>query len=65
MQRIRTLGEISLSFPTLYENNTALQELIAKVRKLRTLGMSFRDVGRRGGFFIGGLTYLESNKSIQ
>lgn len=49
MQRIRTLAEIPFDFPVFTETLFKYQELREKAKKLRILGMSYREIGRRLG----------------
>lgn len=47
MQRIRTLAEVEFDFPVFTETLFKYQELSEKAKKLRLLGMSLREIGKR------------------
>ena len=49
MQRIRTLSEIEFEMPLLTTTSFKYQELSEKAKKLRKLGMSYRQIGRALG----------------
>lgn len=49
MQRIRTIAETPFDFPVFTETLFKYQEVSEKAKKLRELGMSYREIGRRLG----------------
>ncbi|MEZ4752958.1 MAG: hypothetical protein R3A13_01445 [Bdellovibrionota bacterium] len=49
MQRIRTLSEIEFGVPLLTTTSFKYQELSEKAKKLRKLGMSYRQIGEALG----------------
>ncbi|RIL12308.1 MAG: hypothetical protein DCC75_00660 [Proteobacteria bacterium] len=49
MERIRTISEIPFEVSILVKNNFKYQELSERAKRLRRLGMSYRQIGRALG----------------